>query len=83
MPRSPKNKEMKPEEIPFEDALAEIDRIVAQLESGELPLDRSLEIFQRGMTLIDFCSKKLQAVESKLKILLETPEGGFTLEDAE
>lgn len=71
------------EELKFEDALAEIEVVVGKLESGELPLDESLEIFQRGMKLVDFCSAKLEAVESKLKILLEGAGGEFTLKDSE
>ena len=71
------------EEPLFEDALMEIDQIVSNLEGGELTLDSSLEKFQRGMELIDFCSKKLIKVEEKLKILLEDSGGEFRLKDSE
>jgi len=67
----------------FETALAEIDDLVAKLESGALPLEQSLEAFQRGMELVNFCGTRLSAAESKLKILLEGAGGEFKLKDAE
>jgi len=79
----PENSEENSEPIVFEEALAEIDAIVEKLESGEMALDNSLEMFQRGMTLIDFCSKKLNDVEEKLKVLLEGTDGEFSIRDSE
>ncbi len=67
----------------FESALSEIDEIVNKLESGALPLEQSLEAFQRGMELVNFCGQRLTAAESKLKILLEGASGEFKLKDAE
>jgi exodeoxyribonuclease VII small subunit len=67
----------------FEEALTQIDEIVAKLESGEIPLDESLQAFQKGMELIAFCYKKLDVVETKLKTLLEDANGDFKLMDAE
>ena len=78
-----KNNENNSEPIVFEDALAEIDSIVEKLESGEIALDDSLEMFQRGMQLIDFCSKKLNDVEEKLKVLLEGADGEFSIRESE
>ena len=71
------------EEQKFEEALAEIDSIVSKLESGELPLDETLQMFQRGMELINFCSNKLDVVDEKLKTLMEGADGKFSLKDAE
>ena len=79
----PKLKEEIPNQPDFEKALSEIDEIVNKLESGELTLDNSLEFFQRGMELVDFCSKKLDAVESKLKVLIEGTSGEFTVKEVE
>ena len=80
-----KNNKQKPNtaDPSFETALSEIDEIVDKLESGELPLDDSLEMFQRGMELVNFCSKKLDAAESKLKLLLEGASGEFSLKETE
>lgn len=77
----PENKTKK--EPDFEAALAEIDEIVNKLESGELSLDNSLEYFQRGMELVNFCSKKLDATEKKLKVLVEGTSGEFEVKEAE
>ena len=71
------------ENTTFEQALAELDEIVAKLEGGDLPLEESLSVFQRGMGLTRFCSAKLDKVEKKLKALLEKDNGEFTLEDIE
>jgi exodeoxyribonuclease VII small subunit len=56
-------------EITFEQALKELESIIAQLESGELPLDESLKLFERGQTLAAQCAKLLAAAELKVKQL--------------
>lgn len=53
----------------FEQALAELEQIVAQMESGQLPLDASLQAYQRGNDLLQFCQKSLAVVEQQVKIL--------------
>lgn len=60
-------------EITFEQALKELESIIAKLESGELPLDESLKLFERGQLLAAQCSKLLTAAELKVKQL--TPNG--------
>ncbi len=71
----------------FEEGLAELETIVEQLEHGELPLEKSLELFEKGVKLSDTCRKQLQEAESKVEILLKK-EGRveaepFTLNDRE
>jgi exodeoxyribonuclease VII small subunit len=71
----------------FEEGLAELETIVEQLEHGELPLEKSLELFEKGVKLSDTCRKQLQEAESKVEILLKK-EGRveaepFTLNDGE
>ncbi len=78
-----KERRSKDKELNFETALSEIDEIVEKLESGELTLDDSLRYFQRGMDLVKFCSERLDAAESRLKILIEGSDGEFMTEDAE
>ncbi|MBL8324947.1 MAG: exodeoxyribonuclease VII small subunit [Rubrivivax sp.] len=56
----------------YEQALAELDRLVEQMEQGQLPLDRLLDDYQRGAELLAFCRARLQAVEQQVKLL----EGG-------
>jgi exodeoxyribonuclease VII small subunit len=53
----------------YELALAELDRLVAQMESGQLPLDQLLEGYRRGAELIGFCRQQLQSVEEQVKVL--------------
>ena len=53
----------------YEAALAELDRLVAQIESGQLPLEQLLAGYQRGAELLQFCREKLQAVEAQVKVL--------------
>jgi exodeoxyribonuclease VII small subunit len=51
--------------------LAELDRLVAQMESGQLPLDQLLEGYRRGSELLALCRSRLQAVEDQVKLLDE------------
>jgi exodeoxyribonuclease VII small subunit len=53
----------------YEEALAELERLVQAMEGGQLPLDRLLESYQRGARLLDFCRARLQAVEEQVKVL--------------
>ena len=55
----------------FEHALAELERIVAQMESGQMPLEDSLDAYKRGNLLLEHCQKSLADVESQVKILNE------------
>jgi len=53
----------------YEEAMAELERLVARLESGDLPLDQLLSGYQRGAALLQHCREKLQAVEDQIKVL--------------
>lgn len=53
----------------YEAGLQELEQLVAELESGQLPLDRLLGSYQRGAALLGFCRDKLQAVEDQIKVL--------------
>ena len=53
----------------YEAALAELDQLVAKIESGQLPLEQLLAGYQRGAELLQFCRDKLQAVEDQVKVL--------------
>ena len=55
----------------YEQALAELDRLVQQMEGGQLPLDQLLDGYRRGADLLAFCRGKLQAVEEQVKLLEE------------
>jgi exodeoxyribonuclease VII small subunit len=53
----------------YEDALAEIERLVGAMEGGQLPLDRLLESYRRGVELLTFCRGRLEAVDAQVKVL--------------
>ena len=53
----------------YEEALAELERLVLAMEGGQLPLDRLLESYRRGADLLGFCRARLQAVEDQVQVL--------------
>ncbi len=53
----------------YEQALAELDRLVQQMEGGQLPLDQLLDGYRRGAELLAYCRSRLQAVEDQVKVL--------------
>lgn len=58
----------------FEAGLAELEGVVKQLESGELPLEKALELFEKGVGLSESCRKQLEEAETKVELL--TRRGG-------
>ena len=55
----------------FESAIAELEAIVKRLEDGDLALEKSLELFERGVQLSRFCHLKLEEAERRVEILTE------------
>ena len=53
----------------FEEAMAELDQLVAKMESGELPLEASVAAYQRGSELVRHCAAQLERVERQVKLL--------------
>jgi exodeoxyribonuclease VII small subunit len=53
----------------YEDALGELERLVAAMEGGALPLDQLLGSYQRGAELLGFCRSRLDAIEQQVKVL--------------
>ncbi|MES2424527.1 MAG: exodeoxyribonuclease VII small subunit [Pseudomonadota bacterium] len=53
----------------YEAALEELEQLIAQLESGQLPLEQLLVSYQRGSELLGFCRGKLDAVDQQIKVL--------------
>ena len=53
----------------YEEALSELERLVASMESGQLPLDGLLQSYRRGAELLSFCRARLEAVEQQVKVL--------------
>ena len=62
----------------FEEAMGRLEEIVQNLESGDLALENSLEVFEEGMKLIKFCSKKLEEAEQKVTMLVKESDGKYS-----
>jgi exodeoxyribonuclease VII small subunit len=63
----------------FESCLEELEKVVKELEGGDLPLDRSIELFERGMGLSESCRKQLEQAETRVEMLIRK-EGKMTPE---
>lgn len=63
----------------FEASLDELEKVVKQLEGGDLSLERSLELFERGMGLSDTCRKQLEQAETRVEMLIRQ-DGKMTAE---
>jgi len=59
----------------FEDCMAQLEKIVEALESGNLPLEQALKKFEEGMGLSRFCFDKLDESEQKISLLLNDRNG--------
>jgi len=63
----------------FKEALEELEKVVEQLESGELSLEDSLAAFEQGVKLVRYCNQKLTEVEKKIELLVKDKEGNLKL----
>lgn len=63
------------EKLSFEEALAQLEKIVGQLESGEAPLERSIELYERGTALKAHCEARLKAAEAKVEKITLSANG--------
>jgi exodeoxyribonuclease VII small subunit len=61
----------------FESSYKELESIVQQLEAGDLPLEKSLELYEQGVRLWRECHKRLDEAERRVEILLEGNDGNF------
>jgi len=62
-------------EISFEQAIELLERIVGQLEGGDVPLEQAIELYQEGVRLSHLCGVKLEQVEKKIEMLVEGDAG--------
>ena len=65
---------MEPSIKDFESAIAELEKIVKTLEEGDLALEKSLELYERGVQLSRFCHARLEEAERRIEILNERGE---------
>ncbi len=59
----------------FEKAMKQLEKIVHELETGELPLEKTIKKFEEGVALSRFCSKKLEETEAAIKQLIQDDDG--------
>jgi exodeoxyribonuclease VII small subunit len=66
-----------PEEAPlsFETGLQQLEVIVKEMENGDLPLERALELFEKGMKLSEACRKQLEEAETRVETLIKRAGG--------
>ncbi len=64
----------------FEEALSQLEKIVLELEEGELSLEEALKKFEEGIELSRFCTQKLTQAEEKVVMLTKTVQGEFKTE---
>lgn len=64
-----------PENGDFESSLATLESIVRELESGDLPLERSLQLFEQGVRLSRECQEKLNEADQRIEVLLRGADG--------
>ncbi len=61
----------------FEKAMQQLEKIVQELEAGDIPLDKALKKFEEGMTLSKFCAGKLDETEKKVTLLMADGRGNL------
>ncbi|KAA0561007.1 MULTISPECIES: exodeoxyribonuclease VII small subunit [Bacillaceae] len=72
------------EELSFETAMEQLEEIVEKLEEGEVPLEKALEFYQKGMDLSKYCHDTLQKAENQLtKMMTDEGEKAFDLDEEE
>jgi len=65
-------------DLKFEDCLARLEQIVGALETGNLPLEESLKVFEEGIALARHCSRYLDDAERRIEMLVKDEAGGAT-----
>ncbi len=69
--------------LSFEQALAELEAIVQELESGHAPLERSIDMYERGARLKAHCEARLEAARLKVERIVAGPQGAERAEQAD
>jgi exodeoxyribonuclease VII small subunit len=67
------------QELKFEEAIADLEQVVEQLESGDLSLEDSLTAFEKGVGLVRYCNQKLSEVEKIVELLVKDKQGQLQL----
>ena len=67
----------------FEQSLDELEKIVKQLEDGDLPLEKSHQLFENGVKLSRECRERLANAERRIEVLMKDSNGNFSVESIE
>jgi exodeoxyribonuclease VII small subunit len=67
----------------FEESLNELERIVKQLENGDLPLEESLKLFEEGVKLSRSCRERLAVAERRIEVLMKDTNGDLRIDSLE
>lgn len=70
-------------EVKFEDAIKKLEKIVEDLEGGDLSLDEALKKYQEGIEISRICSQRLEGAKKKIEVLSKNKKGEFELKDFE
>ena len=65
-------------DLSFEQALRELEGVVRRLESGDVPLDESIDLYERGEQLHKACQKRLDAAQARIEKIVTGPDGAPT-----
>ncbi len=75
-----KNRKQQESTGDFESSLVALERIVREMEQGDLPLEKSLELFERGVRLSRECQERLSEAERRIEVLLRDSQGRTIVE---
>jgi exodeoxyribonuclease VII small subunit len=67
----------------FEESLEKLENIVTEMESGNVPLDKALSMYEEGINISQYCLKELDKAELKLKKLTKKLDGSFEIEEVD
>jgi len=67
------------QQLKFEEAIADLEQVIEQLESGDLSLEDSLAAFEKGVGLVRYCNQRLSEVEKKVELLVKDKDGHLQL----
>ena len=62
-------------QMSFEDALKALEEVVRKLETGEVPLDQSIDLYERGEKLRNHCQARLDAAQARIEKIVAGPDG--------
>ncbi|MCG8602087.1 MAG: exodeoxyribonuclease VII small subunit [Verrucomicrobiales bacterium] len=67
-------------DVPFEDALAQLEELVGEMESGQMPLEELISNYENGTRLFQLCAKQLDAAEGRIEMIRKNRNGESVVE---